>query len=131
VESEVEGAFERERRTGREVLFPVRLDESVMKTGVSWAAAVRRTRHIGDFRGWKGHDAFTTAFARLLRDLRGEESAEAAEPGAAPKRRRRGKVFTKDDALWRTVGMARSKEPTNIAEHKHAYIADAVHHVER
>lgn len=27
-------------------------------------------RHIGDFSGWKDHDAYHRAFERLLRDLR-------------------------------------------------------------
>jgi hypothetical protein len=31
---------------------------------------LRRTRHIGDFRHWRNHDAFEKAFERLLRDLK-------------------------------------------------------------
>jgi hypothetical protein len=30
----------------------------------------RRSRHIGDFRAWKDHDAYQKAFERVLRDLR-------------------------------------------------------------
>jgi len=33
---------------------------------------LRDSRHIGDFRGWKNHDAYQTVLARLLRDLRVE-----------------------------------------------------------
>lgn len=69
VEKEVETAFERERMQGRTVLFPIRLDNTVMMTGEAWAADIRRTRHIGDFSGWKNHDSYRTAFDRLLRDL--------------------------------------------------------------
>ena len=77
VESEVEAAFERERRDPdgeRTVLFPIRLDDSVMETDQAWAAEVRRTRHIGDFRRWKDHDSYRQAFERVLRDLRPDDS---------------------------------------------------------
>jgi hypothetical protein len=32
----------------------------------------RRTRHVGDFTNWKGHDSYRKAFDRLLRDLKAE-----------------------------------------------------------
>jgi uncharacterized protein YjbI with pentapeptide repeats len=69
VESEVETAFERERRQERLVLFPIRLDDAVMEAAEAWAANIRRMRHIGDFCQWKNHDRYRTAFARLMRDL--------------------------------------------------------------
>jgi hypothetical protein len=59
----------------RTVLFPIRLDDAVMETEEAWAAEIRRTRHIGDFRIWKDHDEFQKAFVRLMRDLEaGEDS---------------------------------------------------------
>ena len=70
VEKEVETAFEKERREKRTVLFPIRLDDAVMETDQAWAADIRRTRHIGDFRDWKNHDSYKKAFERLLRDLK-------------------------------------------------------------
>lgn len=70
VESEVEKAFEEERQRNQTVLFPVRLDETVMETDKAWAAEIRRTRHIGDFTRWKDPDAYQQAFERLLRDLK-------------------------------------------------------------
>jgi len=73
VEREVETAFERERRENRTVLFPIRLDDGVMETTEAWAADIRRTRHIGDFTGWKDHDSYQQAFERLLRDLKATE----------------------------------------------------------
>ena len=54
--SEVEAAFEKERKQKRTVLFPIRLDDAVMETDEAWAAEIRRTRQIGDFRKWKEHD---------------------------------------------------------------------------
>jgi len=70
VEREVQAAMEKERRSpGNTVLFPIRLDDGVMDSNRAWAADIRRTRHIGDFRTWKDHDSSKSAFERLLRDL--------------------------------------------------------------
>jgi TIR domain/Pentapeptide repeats (8 copies) len=73
IEDEVTKAFEEERRRGQDVLFPIRLDDAVMETDEAWAAKLR-ARHIGDFRRWKDHDAYTKAFERVLRDLRVKEA---------------------------------------------------------
>ncbi|MGD0652088.1 MAG: hypothetical protein ABSA97_13295 [Verrucomicrobiia bacterium] len=54
----------------REVLFV-----SVWLAG--WPAHIRNTRHIGDFRHWKDHDAYQKSFARLLRDLKSAESKKS------------------------------------------------------
>lgn len=73
VEKEVETAFEKERRDpekNKRVLFPIMLDDAVMETNEAWAADIRRTRHIGDFRGWKNHDSYKKAFEKLLRALK-------------------------------------------------------------
>ena len=69
VETEVETALAKEADQGP-VLFPVRLDNAVMTMNIGWAAEVRRTRHIGDFRRWKEHDEYERALGRLLRDLK-------------------------------------------------------------
>jgi uncharacterized protein YjbI with pentapeptide repeats len=73
VEKEVETAFEKERQQKRTMLFPIRLDNAVMNIPTGWPADIRRTRHIGDFHAWRTHDAYQTAFARLLRDLKSTE----------------------------------------------------------
>lgn len=72
VSDEVEAAFERERRENRTVLFPIKIDEAVTESEKSWAATIRRTRHIGDFTRWKQHDSYQKSFERLLRDLKAE-----------------------------------------------------------
>jgi hypothetical protein len=77
VEGEVEKAFDEERQRGGVVLFPVRLDDTVLTTNEAWAAKLRRSRNIGDFRAWKDHDAYQRTLERLLRDLR-VEAADAA-----------------------------------------------------
>jgi hypothetical protein len=70
VEHEVEHALDRERIEKKNILFPVRLDESVMESTTGWAGNVQRQRHIGDFTRWKDHDSYKRAFDRLLRDLK-------------------------------------------------------------
>lgn len=79
VEDEVEAAIERERRDNRTVLFPIRTDDAVMDTNVAWAATLRRTRHLGDFREWKDHDSHQKALTRLMRNLKTD--AEGANSG--------------------------------------------------
>jgi len=74
VESEVEAAFEKEQKQKRTLLFPIRLDDAVMETERAWAAEIRRTRHIGDFRKWKEDGQYQKAVTRLLRDLKKSSS---------------------------------------------------------
>jgi TIR domain/Pentapeptide repeats (8 copies) len=72
VEHEVETALEKERRENRTVLFPIRLDKTVMEIEGGWPALIRNTRNIGDFSRWKRHETYQRAFERLLRDLKAE-----------------------------------------------------------
>jgi hypothetical protein len=79
VESEVETALEHERRRSQDlpendwrsatILFPICIDDAVFEASSGWAAEVRRTRHIGDFRSWQDPDRYEAALKRLLRDL--------------------------------------------------------------
>jgi TIR domain/Galactose oxidase, central domain/Kelch motif len=69
VETEVEAAFEQEQQQKKLVLFPVRIDETVMQTKQSWAAEIRRTRYIGDLTHWKDRSSYDQVFTRLLHDL--------------------------------------------------------------
>jgi hypothetical protein len=50
-----------------------------MGTDEAWAADIRRTRHIGDFSGWKNHDSYQEGFARLLHSLKAEDKADKKE----------------------------------------------------
>ena len=76
VEREVAAALEKEQQQGQRVLFPIRLDGTVMQTTAAWVADIRRRKHIGDFIKWKQHDDYQQAFERLLRDLQAESSSE-------------------------------------------------------
>jgi hypothetical protein len=80
VAEEVRLAMAQEEFRAGTVLFPIRLDDAVMKASSGWPASVRHSRHIGDFTGWKDHDAYTRAFDRLLRDLKAEASRSAGGP---------------------------------------------------
>jgi uncharacterized protein YjbI with pentapeptide repeats len=72
VEYEVETALDKESEGKQTVLFPIRLDESILNSSKGWAALIRRTRHIGNFENWKSHDDYQKALNRLLRDLKAE-----------------------------------------------------------
>jgi hypothetical protein len=74
VEQEVETALEKERKEGRTVLFPIRLDEAVSEVEGGWPTLIRITRHIGDFTRWERFDDYRKALARLLHDLKAESS---------------------------------------------------------
>lgn len=73
VEKEVETAFEEERKRITTVLFPLRIDSSVMDTDQAWASDIRNTRHIIDFRRWEDLEAYQNALDRLMRDLKSAE----------------------------------------------------------
>ena len=62
--------FAEERARKQLVLFPIRLDNTILKCETGWPADIQRTRHIGDFRRWKNHDAYQKALERVLRDLK-------------------------------------------------------------
>lgn len=69
VEQEVETAFEKERAKGELVLFPIALDDAVFRSTIGWAAFIKRTRHVGDFRSWRQVPDYQRALQRVMRDL--------------------------------------------------------------
>ncbi len=81
VMTELRRAKKTERAENRRKLFPIRLVdfEAIEKwecfdadSGQDLGVELR-AYFIPDFSNWKDHDAFETAFARLLRDLQAEE----------------------------------------------------------
>ncbi len=70
VEQEVETALDRERKEKRTLLFPIRLDNAVMKIDSGWPSLIKNSRNIGDFRHWRTPEAYRQAFDRLVRDLK-------------------------------------------------------------
>jgi hypothetical protein len=69
VEQEVEAAMEKEREKKRTVLFPIRLDDTIITIKSGWAKDLRNTRHIGDFSNWQDTEFYTKSFRTLLNDL--------------------------------------------------------------
>lgn len=70
VEQEVETALRKEREQNCEVLFPVRVDDEVMKIRSGWPALIKDTRHIGDFCQWGDKDCYSKSFSQLLKSLK-------------------------------------------------------------
>ena len=53
VEDEVTKAYAEERSRKATVLFPIRIDNTVISTGEPWAGKLQDQRNVGDFRQWK------------------------------------------------------------------------------
>ncbi len=97
VRDEIRRARKSEIREGRRKLFPIRLmDYQGLEQWKSFYADLAedlaeeiREYFIPDFSNWKDHDSFEAAFARVLKDLKAEESAglEAPIPGASRRER--------------------------------------------
>jgi uncharacterized protein YjbI with pentapeptide repeats len=80
VEFEVEAAIAKENSRNALMLFPIRLDSAVKESPTSWAAHIRRTRHITDFSNWKQHDDYQKGLNRLLRDLQPDNPPQHLAP---------------------------------------------------
>ncbi len=78
---EVERALNKEPEGVPNVLYPIRLDNTVMHSKAGWADDIRRTRHIGDFTHWTNHDDYQKAFNRLLRALKAEAQKMGSRDG--------------------------------------------------
>jgi hypothetical protein len=87
VRTEIRKARKAEGMEKRRKLFPIRLvDFETIRDWESFDAdsgkdlgVEIREYFIPDFSNWKDHDAFESAFARLLRDLKAEESVGARD----------------------------------------------------
>ena len=56
-----------------------------------------------------------------------------APEAAKQQRKPRGKPTSADDPLWNLVGIGQSREPGDVSENKHRYLADAYlhHHIQK
>jgi hypothetical protein len=70
VSYEVETALTREIQQKREILFPIRIDDTISQSTTDWARKLWDQRHIGDFRQWTDPEHYQKVFQRLLRDLK-------------------------------------------------------------
>ena len=78
VKTEIANAREREKREGKQLLFPITLVpfEAIKQwklfdadIGMDSAREIREY-FIPDFSNWKDHDSYQTAFQRLVKDLK-------------------------------------------------------------
>jgi TIR domain/Pentapeptide repeats (8 copies) len=72
VKYEANRALDREVNQERMILFPVRLDETILHTNDRWAVDIRSRRHISDFTNWKDHTTYQRSFYQLLRQLQAD-----------------------------------------------------------
>jgi hypothetical protein len=68
VEDEVTKAFDEERRRDAKIIFPVRLDDSIMQSSEPWAEKLR-VRHICDFRRWRARKYYEQSFEQIRSNL--------------------------------------------------------------
>ncbi len=73
VQQEVEVALYKEVTTGQEILFPIRLDNTVLESNATWAKRLRQ-REIGDLTGWQDKTTYHQAFTALLQQLKVTDS---------------------------------------------------------
>lgn len=70
VKYEVSRALNREIEQDRKILYPIRVDDAVLKSTSGWAADLSAHRHIGDFTDWQDDAAYQEAFTKLLQHLK-------------------------------------------------------------
>jgi hypothetical protein len=91
---EIERALQKEDELARhgkdsEVLFPIRLDDSLFITWNHHRKADVLSKNVGDFRDWKNPRSYTERLERLIRDLKREVRLEVRDhnrddPNAIP-----------------------------------------------
>jgi hypothetical protein len=69
VRLEIEGALRKEAKAKKTILFPIRIDNVVMKASDEISSSLVRTKQIGDFTNWTMPDDYRRAFSRLVKDL--------------------------------------------------------------
>ena len=70
---------EEKREGGRQVLFPIRVDDSVLTTDRDWAYHLRKKRNIGNWAEWDRPAKFQALFARMLQELKESESNDDSQ----------------------------------------------------
>lgn len=74
VEFETENARSKADRTGQDVLFPIRIDNSIINSRRHWVTSIRDIVNIGDFTEWENPQSYRLALKRILYDLRIDSS---------------------------------------------------------
>ena len=66
---EANQAIDREIDQKRIILYPIRIDDTVLQSQEGWAAALRKRRHIGNFTHWTDPQQYQEVFDQLLKYL--------------------------------------------------------------
>ena len=66
VEDEVTKVFAEERIRNKDILLPLRLDNTVMTSNEPWASKVKNSRNIADFHQWRDNEEYRRLLHRLL-----------------------------------------------------------------
>ncbi len=70
VEDEITKAFAEERKRKKDIVIPIRVDDSILKTKEPWAQKLKDSRYIGDFCEWRNSNQYKESFNKLLAGLR-------------------------------------------------------------
>ncbi len=76
---EVERALKKEPQGIPNVLYPVRVDQTIMTCSEAWARDIKDSRHIGDFEHWTDPQQYEESFKRLLRALNMKKEQQKVE----------------------------------------------------
>jgi Predicted nucleotide-binding protein containing TIR-like domain/TIR domain len=76
VRREIDVALKKESQGNKTILFPIRIDDAVMKAADESSTTLVRLKHIGDFTEWTVPDGYRRAFSRLVKDLTVSAAAE-------------------------------------------------------
>ncbi|MBN8593914.1 MAG: toll/interleukin-1 receptor domain-containing protein [Anaerolineae bacterium] len=87
VNKEFENVLGKEESYGTELLIPVDLDGYVLRESDAWVAGEIKKRYVQPFVGWKDHDVFEAAFAKVVKALRTDGGSA---PPPEPKLKRKG-----------------------------------------
>ena len=70
IEEEINAAFEKEEQTGKMVLLPIILDDSVKYSDKPLIARVRRSRQVYDFSLWQDEETFKEVLGSACPEMR-------------------------------------------------------------
>ncbi len=71
IEKEVTGIMDRLKEGRPNILFPVRLDDTLYREDEKWIDEIRGIVDIGDFTDWSNQQEYTKSFEQLLADITG------------------------------------------------------------
>ena len=77
VKKELSASLELEKKRGKTVLFPIRIDDSIFETSKDQLLISIKERHIGDFTNWHNEKDYKKSFSHMVRDLMTISSVES------------------------------------------------------